>query len=92
MAKSNINDSVPENIETFCEKCGKVFITSSSNSGLICPNCITGDGEKTPVTFIEALHDKIDYFRKEFNLTYAEAVGGLEIVKFDILEEMKEDD
>ena len=30
----------PENIETYCEKCGKVFTTCKENSGDLCPNCV----------------------------------------------------
>lgn len=36
------------------------------------------------------LHAAIDYCRREWKVTYAEVIGSLEVVKFDILEEMTE--
>lgn len=42
--------------------------------------------------FVEAIEERIDYFRKEYEMTYAEAVGCLEIIKFDLLSEMKDQD
>jgi hypothetical protein len=38
--------------------------------------------------FIEAVQERIDYFRKEYHLTYAEAIGALEIIKMSLYEEM----
>lgn len=38
------------------------------------------------------INESIDYCRKEWNITYAEVIGSLEVIKFDILEEMLEDD
>ena len=29
----------PENINTYCEKCGNIFVSSKTNTGRLCPNC-----------------------------------------------------
>jgi len=42
--------------------------------------------------FIEDLEARIEYFRAEYDLTYSEAIGCLEIIKHELLEEMREDD
>lgn len=41
--------------------------------------------------FVQRIHDAIDYCRQEWDMTYSEVVGCLEIVKADILDEMKEE-
>ena len=41
--------------------------------------------------FISELDLKIEYFRQEFELTYAEAIGCLELVKHRLLRELFED-
>lgn len=40
----------------------------------------------------EAIEDKIDYFRKEFEMTYGEVVGVLEFIKFNMLQESCQDE
>lgn len=39
----------------------------------------------------ESIEDRIDYFRKEFDMTYGEVVGVLEFIKFSMLRESFED-
>jgi len=39
----------------------------------------------------EKLTAAVDYCRQEWNMTYSEAIGCLECVKFDLLEEMKDE-
>jgi len=41
--------------------------------------------------FREEVERVVDYFRREFSLTYSEAVGVLEMVKFDLLQESTDD-
>lgn len=41
--------------------------------------------------FIETITDKIDYFRKEYKLTYSELVGALELIKGEIILECIEE-
>lgn len=36
------------------------------------------------------LVSRIDYFRSEFRVTYSEVIGVLELIKFDLLIEAKE--
>lgn len=38
--------------------------------------------------FVKAIEERIDYFRREYDLTYAEAVGCMEIIKYDLMREM----
>lgn len=38
-----------------------------------------------------AIHEQIDYFRKEYRMTYAEAIGGLYIVLNDLDHELREE-
>ena len=51
---------------------------------------MTEEPEQRPCNEVlcEKLHDAIDYMRSEWDMTYSEVVGCLEVVKFDILEEM----
>lgn len=42
--------------------------------------------------FLDDLRSRIDYFRAEFDLTYAAAIGCLEIVKQELVTETMEDD
>lgn len=39
---------------------------------------------------IEDLQTRINYWRKEASLTYAETIGAIELIKADIIEEMRE--
>lgn len=39
---------------------------------------------------IEDMQSRIDYWRKEASLTYAETIGAIEIIKADIIKEMQE--
>lgn len=41
--------------------------------------------------FIEELERVITRFRQEYDLTYAEAIGCLELVKFDLVAEMRDE-
>ena len=42
--------------------------------------------ESTAVNaFVNELHLKLEYFRAEFDLTYAEAIGCLELVKQELV-------
>lgn len=41
--------------------------------------------------FVESIDERISYFRKEYELTYAEAIGCLELIKFDLMMEAKGD-
>ena len=86
----------PENITVNCEECGAEFQTAKGIHAdkELCSRCITPKAAicfKADICFRNELHNRIDYFRKEFNLTYSEAISGLEIVKFDILQEMLEE-
>ena len=38
----------------------------------------------------EALHEKLDYFRMEYDMSYAEVLGTLRILEEDLLMEMRE--
>ena len=42
--------------------------------------------------FIVELGNLVDYFRKEYNLTYAEAIGCLDIIKHRLLVECEDTD
>lgn len=44
------------------------------------------------VRFVEDINNKINYYRKEYLLTYAEVIGVLEIIQMSLYEEAKEDD
>jgi hypothetical protein len=39
---------------------------------------------------IEDIQSRIDYWRKEASLTYAETIGAIEIIKADLIKEMQE--
>lgn len=41
--------------------------------------------------FVEAIQERIDYFRKEYQLTYAETIGALEMIKLGLWDEAKEE-
>lgn len=41
---------------------------------------------------MEDIHSRINYWRQEANLTYAETIGALEIIKTEIVDEMKNQD
>lgn len=46
---------------------------------------------KLPVDqLIEDIQNRIDYWRKEASLTYAETIGAVEIIKSDLIKEMQE--
>ncbi len=47
---------------------------------------------ETADKFESDIRERIEYFRKEFDLSYREAIGVLEIVKFELLSEMLDDD
>ncbi len=47
-----------------------------------------GEPKNTVEAFISELDRKIEYFRQEFDLTYAEAVGCLELVKHRLIREV----
>lgn len=53
-------------------------------------NCMALDNSVT--LLIQDLEARLDYWRKESNLTYAETIGALEIIKFDLMQEMLEKD
>jgi len=40
--------------------------------------------------FFQKVQEDIEYFRKEFDLTYAELLGALELIKADIIKEIQE--
>ena len=42
--------------------------------------------------FAKDLDRLIDYYRSEFDLTLGEAVGALELIKFDLMADSREDD
>ena len=39
------SEQCPKNIDTFCEKCGKVFVSSDDNTGTLCPDCQSQEPE-----------------------------------------------
>ncbi len=39
---------------------------------------------------IEDVQNRIDYWRKEASLSYAETIGAIEIIKADLIKEMQE--
>lgn len=47
---------------------------------------------ETTGKFVNDLRGRIDYFRTEFHLTYAEAIGCLDILKHELLEEVLEEE
>jgi len=47
--------------------------------------------EKTRDRLIEALEEKIDYFRKEYQLDAGDCISALEIIKLSIFMEAHED-
>lgn len=49
------------------------------------------EGRNGPLYLTEAFHNAIGRCRHEFDMTYAEVVGCLEVVKYDILEEMADE-
>lgn len=42
--------------------------------------------------FVKEIEAVINRFRREYSMTYAEIIGSLELVKFDVLREASEDD
>ena len=45
-----------------------------------------------PITILQnAINEKLDYFRMEYNLSYAEVIGVLQIIIFDLYGELKEE-
>ena len=42
--------------------------------------------------FIGEIRGRVEYFRDEFDITYAEAVGVLDIVKHELLAEVLDED
>ena len=50
------------------------------------------NGYSNPIEMLqEEICKVIDYHREESDLTYAELVGVLEVIKYDILQEMEEE-
>jgi len=49
------------------------------------------EGRPCNEVLCDKLHQSIDYMRQEWQMTYAEVIGCLEVVKFDVLEEMLEE-
>ena len=47
---------------------------------------------ETADKFESDIRERIEYFRTEFHLSYGEAVGILEILKFELLTEMLDDE
>jgi hypothetical protein len=45
---------------------------------------------QTSDKFKEAIESQIEYFRREFDLTYSEAIGVLEMCKLDLYQEQVE--
>ena len=41
--------------------------------------------------FCEAIEKQIQYFAKEYDMTIAEAVGCLEVIKFQLMKEFDDD-
>ena len=50
------------------------------------------DEPKIEEKFTAELERIIDYFRSEFNITYAQAIGSLEMVTFSLQSEAYNDD
>lgn len=42
--------------------------------------------------FVKEIDAVINRFRSEYSMTYAEIIGSLELVKFDVLREASDDD
>ena len=51
-------------------------------------NCCGTDVDKSCVRFANDIHGRIDYFRQEFDISYAEVIGMLEIIKQDMYMEI----
>lgn len=47
---------------------------------------------KAADAFLNDIRGRIEYFRQEFDLTYSEAIGCLEIAKHELAKEATEDD
>jgi len=47
---------------------------------------------ETSSKFVSDIQGRINYFRDEFHLTYAEAIGCLDILKHELLEEVEEEE
>ena len=45
------------------------------------------DGRRCVTHFIEDLDSLIDRYRAEYNITYAEVIGAMECLKFNLLRE-----
>ncbi len=48
--------------------------------------------KRASLAFVEELAKLIEHFRAEWELTYCEAIGCLEMVKFDVLQELSDED
>jgi len=48
--------------------------------------------EKYSTRLYETIMKTLDYFRKEYNLTYAEVIGVIEIIKHTVILETYEED
>ena len=48
--------------------------------------------KETTAKFALDIGGRLDYFRDEFEMTYAEAIGVLDIVKHRLLEEVEEEE
>jgi len=53
---------------------------------------VSEDKETTQLKFLDDIRGRVDYFRMEFDLTYIEAIGALEIIKYELQIETSEDD
>ena len=51
-------------------------------------NCCGKDVDKTCVRFALDIQGRIDYFRQEYEISYAEVIGMLEIIKQDMYMEI----
>ena len=50
------SEQCPKNIDTFCEKCGKVFVSSDDNTGTLCPDC---QSQEPDAEFVSELTKRI---------------------------------
>lgn len=65
--------------------CGKCGLAAEYLSKI---NCCGKDVNKSCVRFANDIHGRIDYFRQEFDISYAEVIGMLEIIKQDMYVEL----
>lgn len=68
--------------------CGKCGLAAEYLSKV---NCCGHDVDKANKRFGNDLHELIDRYRLEFDMSYAETVGMLEIVKQDIYMELRDE-